>query len=167
MHIGKLLDQNASTGASLVIIGHSPWCLIVRAGKSCLDQFWDNFKTTFIHCGTILGPPGAILAPWAPPWNHWTPSWPYTNCMCGQSIDFIWFPGHSSTPKGIPFSHLGITFSISWASAENKCFWRTLFRGQIWGRFLIIFWCVWDGKNYGFVCTGLPKITFSPKLQYY
>ena len=75
-HIGELLEQNASAGPSLGIIGHSLWCLIVHAGKSCLDQLWDNFKITFYPLwhhfrttgrnfgtlGTTLEPPATILA---------------------------------------------------------------------------------------------------------
>ena len=84
--------------------------------------------------------------------------------MWGQLIDFRRFLGDSLTPWGIPFSVLGVTFSLSGAlEAEKLCFLgqpssRPDF-GTKYSR------CVGWLKQW-FRVRGVVKITLSPKLEF-
>ena len=87
--------------------------------------------------------------------------------MWGQRIDFKRFLGDSLTPWGIPFSALGVTFSLSGAlEAEILCFLgQPGSRSDFGTKCSRISGCLGWLKQW-FGVRGVVKITLSPKLEF-
>ena len=125
-----------------------------------LTTFWEHFWSIF---ALFWGHWPSFWDHWAPLWDHWAPLCP----MWGQRIDFRRFLGDSLTPWGIPFSALGVTFSLSGAlEAEILCFLgQPGSRSDFGTKCSRISGCLGWLKQW-FGVRGVVKITLSPKLEF-
>ena len=115
-----------------------------------LRRFWDDFGSildNFASIGHILVPPGTIFETPFP--------------RFGKKSILRRFSGESGRHPGVPFSPLGISFSLCGVSeAENRCFFRQLglrsHFGTISGQILGSTWGVHMQSAHA--CAGLVEV---------